>query len=131
MIIVVIMVVVMIMVAVMMPVARNVFAVVPIVPDKIDRATAGMIFSAVTGPMSLVSRGHMQIYRRTGEGRIPVNHNGMRINERRTLRYVAEIDLAKESRVADIHGHSDIGRQGGRGGDNQPNQQNTLHAFYP
>lgn len=128
-IVIVIMVMVMVMVPVMMPMARNVFAVVPIIPDKVYRAAAGMIFSAVTCPMSLMPRRHMQIYRRTGECWIPVNYNRMHIDQRWTLRDIAEIDLTKESRFTNIHGHADIRRQYRCGGEKEPDQQNTFHTL--
>ena len=102
-------------------VAWYVFAVVPIVAYEVHGASAGMIFAAVLGPMPLMPRGHMQIHRLISEGRIPVNHNGTRIDQRGGLRHITEIDLPKETRLADIDGHSDVGRHG-RCRDKQPNQ---------
>ena len=95
-------------VPVVMLVARHVFAVVPVITDKVHRATASMIFAAISCPMRLMSRPHVEINRWTAECRIPVNHNGSRVDQRRRFPYAAEINLTKESRLADIHGYSDI-----------------------
>jgi hypothetical protein len=122
MIVVVVVVVVMVMsaVTVMMLMAGHVFAVVPIITDKVYRAAAGMIFSAVPCPMTLMAWRYMDIHRRTREGRIAVNHNGTRIDQRRGLWHIAEIDFTKKSRLADIHGHPDIRCHYRCGGNKQP-----------
>ncbi len=85
-----------------MLVTWHVFAVVPIVANKIHGPTAGVIFSAVARPMPLVSRRYMQIDRLIGERRVPVNHHGPGINQRGGLRHATDIDLAIETGLADV-----------------------------
>jgi hypothetical protein len=104
----VVMVMVVPVVRVTMLMARHVFAVVPIVTDKVHGATTGVILTAVLCPMLLMSGRHVEIQRRTRERRIPVNYDGTRINQLRGSRFIADIDLTKESGLADIDGDSDV-----------------------
>lgn len=99
---------------VVMTVSRDVFAVVPIVPHKVDGAAAGVVFAAVPFPMPLISRTDVQIHRLPVERRIPMNHNGTRIDQRRRLRHITDIDLAEEPGLTDIERHSQVSRQGRR-----------------
>jgi hypothetical protein len=94
---------------VMMLMARYVFMLVPIVTDEEHGATAGVVLGAVPCPMLLMAGRHMQIHGLIGKRRIPVNHDGTRIHQRWGLWYVTDIDLTKESGLADIDGHTEIG----------------------
>jgi hypothetical protein len=118
MVMVMVMIVVMPVIHVTMLMARHVFAVVPIVTHKVHGAATGVIFTAMPCPVLLVSRRHVQIQRRSGERRIPVNHDGTRINQLR-VRDITDIDLTKESGLADIDGDSDIRGHCSRG-DKEP-----------
>jgi len=118
MVVVVVVVVVMTAVVIMvvvMTVSRDVFAVVPIIPHKVHGAATGVVFAAVPFPMPLISRTDVQIHRLPVERRIPMNHNGTRIDQRRRLWHITDIDLAEESGLTDIEGQSQVSRQGRRG----------------
>lgn len=143
MVMVVIMVVIMAVVAVMvsviavetavpiiMPVAWHIFPVVPIVPNKEDGPTTGVILAAVARPVLLVSRRHMQVDGLVAEGWIPVNHHGTRIDQCGRLRHFTNIDLAEEPRLANVDGHPDI-RGHRRRGNEHSNQNEALHDVRP
>lgn len=98
----VVMVPVMSAVPVIMLVTWHVFAVVPIVANKVHESTTGMIFGAMARPMPLMSRRHMQVDRLISERRVPVNHHGPGIDQRRGLRHATDIDLAIEAGLADV-----------------------------
>ena len=102
-------------IVVVMTVSRDVFAVVPIVPHKVHGAATGVVFAAVPFPMPLISRTDVQIHRLPVERRIPMNHNGTRIDQRRRLWHITDIDLAEESGLTDIEGQSQVSPQGRRG----------------
>jgi hypothetical protein len=97
-------------VLVIMTVTRHILAVVPIVPNKIHGSPARMIFRAMSRPMLLMARRHVQVDRLVSEGGIPVNHHRPRIDQRRRLRHISNIDLPKESGLAHVDGHPDICR---------------------
>jgi hypothetical protein len=101
-------------VPVMMLVTRYIFAVVPIVSHEVHGATAGVVFSAVLCPMPFMAGTHVQVHRLTVERGVPVNHHGTRIDQRRRLWHVTDIDLAEESGLADIDGKANVSRQGWR-----------------
>jgi hypothetical protein len=101
---------------VMMLVARYILPVVPIVANEIHGTAAGIVFGAVLRPMPLMTGWHVEIHRFPNEGRIPVNHNGTRIDQHGRLWHITDIDLPEEAGLTHIDGHSDVGRHGRRGG---------------
>ena len=99
-----------VIVVVVMTVSRDVFAVVPIIPHKVHGAAACLVFGAVPFPMPLIPRTHVQIHWLPVERRIPMNHNGTPIDQRRRLWHITDIDLAEESRLTHIEGQSNVCR---------------------
>ncbi|HEV2702389.1 MAG TPA: hypothetical protein VGV09_12195 [Steroidobacteraceae bacterium] len=96
-------------VPIIMPVARHIFAVVPIIANEVHGPTAGVIFRTVARPVLLLSRPYVQVDGLVIERRISVDDHGAAIDQRGGLRHIADIDLAKETRFANVNGHPDIG----------------------
>lgn len=105
-------------------VARNVFPLVPVILDKIDPLTAGVVLAAVLTPMFCVPRRHIQINRRSVAGN-PTDHHRLRINQYR-LRVVAYVDAAIEARLANAYRHADIGGEHRRG-DQSKGEDHSFH----
>jgi hypothetical protein len=83
------------------PVVWYVLVVVPVVSNKVDRPTAGVVLRAVLAPVFLVTRWYVQIDRRSGnELRCPLNHHRFRVDQLWAWG-VTNIDLPIETGLAD------------------------------
>jgi hypothetical protein len=91
-------------VSIIMAVTGHVFAVVPVVPNKVHGTATGVIFGAVACPVPLIPGRYMQVDRLTIECRIPVNHHRSGIDQRRGLRHLTDIDLTEETGFANVDG---------------------------
>ena len=99
----------------MVVVLRHIDVVVPAVLNEVDLTTAGIVLRAVTAPVALVARLHVEVYGRLAHIlRVLLHHHGLLVDHRRGRR-VAQIDLAIEAGLANIDGNTDIGHgYGGR-----------------
>jgi hypothetical protein len=90
-------------------VGRRIFVAVPIIPDEIHRATAGIVAAAIASPMLGVPRWYAQVKRRVGYRRRANDH---RFGEKqRRCRETANIEASVEARLADADG--DLGESRG------------------
>src|SRR5665647_3754253 len=113
-------------------IARNVLAVVPVVLHKVDPLAAGVVFSAVPGPMPAMARGYAQIDRRAIH-LYPLDYSGLTIDHSR-LRKIADVESAIEAGFADVNRNSDVScecRGGDGGGGYRRCDQKTFHDESP
>jgi hypothetical protein len=100
------------MVAVIVPmvftIVRNVSIGVPVVPDEVDRLTAGIVLAAVMTPIALIARLHMQIDRRRQHAALNAYaHDGRAIDEAGRRR-VADIHASVKAGIAQADGGRDL-----------------------
>src|SRR6266705_585770 len=89
---------VLVVIAIYLPVARYVYVVVPVVTDKVDRPTAGVVGRTMLAPVLLMTRRNVQIDRRGHhDHRRRLNHHRMRVHQLRRWK-IADSDLAVEAR---------------------------------
>ena len=72
---------------------------VPVVPDEVDRLTAGVVLSAVIAPITFIAWAHVQIDRWRQHTMSAYGHNGRAIDET-GCRRVADIHATVKARVA-------------------------------
>lgn len=84
-----------------LPIAWNVFAVVPVVSHKVDPLTASVVFAAMPAPMFGMARRYAQIDRRAGH-RYPLDDYRLTINHSR-LGIAADIQSTIETGFADAY----------------------------
>src|SRR3569623_440539 len=111
-------------------VTRNILAVIPAVPHKVDPLAAGVVFVAVFAPVPGMARGHMQIDWRAvhrdalDDARFPVDQPGRRI--------ATDIDLTIEAGLSDADRHADVGRECRNGGGGQYGCEELIfHVGFP
>jgi hypothetical protein len=96
----------MIVEAVLALVSRHVFVVVPVIADEVDPPATGVVLRTMLSPVLLVPRRHVKVNRRSrNEFRRLLDHHGLRIDQL-WRRSIADIDLTKESRLADADRHT-------------------------
>jgi hypothetical protein len=98
---------------------RNVIALVPVVPHKVDPLAASVVAVAMLAPVLAVPRGNAQIDWFALYHDHPLDDSRLRINHPwRRIGVVANVDAAIEARLADGNGNSNVGCEcrGGKGG---------------
>ena len=91
-------------VTVVLAIVRDVSIGVPVMPDEIDRLTAGIVLAAVMAPVALIARAHMEIDRRRQYAAMnSYTHDGRTIDEAGRRR-VADIHASIKARVAQADG---------------------------
>lgn len=99
---------------------RNVIALVPIVPHKVDPLAAGVVLVAMLAPVLAVARGHAQIDWFAFYHDHPLDDSRLRIKHPwRRIWIVANVDAAIEAWLADGYRNSNVGgecRSGNGGG---------------
>jgi hypothetical protein len=86
----------------------NVSIGVPVVPDEVDRLTAGIVLAAVMTPISLIAWLHMQIDRRRQHAALNAySHDGRAIDEAGRRR-VADIHASVKAGIAQADGGRDL-----------------------
>jgi hypothetical protein len=66
-------------------------------------------------PVFLVARRYVQVDRLAGVPCVLADDDGLRIDQLRRLRHIANVDLSEQSGLVDADGHADIGGHGGSG----------------
>ena len=77
---------------------------VPIMPDEVDRLTAGVVLAAVMAPIALVARAYMQIDRRRQHATLNAYADHRRAIDEAGRRRVADIHASVKARVAQADG---------------------------
>ena len=100
------------MVAMIVPmvfaIVGNVSIGVPVVPDEVDRLTAGVVLAAVMAPIALIAWLHMKIDRRRQYAALNAYaHDGRAIDEAGRRR-VADIHASVKARIAQADGGRDL-----------------------
>ena len=98
-------------------VTRNVFAVVPVVPHKVDPLAAGVVLTAVFTPVFRVAWRHVQVDRWARNG-YPLDDHRSPVDHLR-LRVVTDVDTAIEAGLADADRDADVGADCRRGDSGQ------------
>lgn len=98
-------------------VLRHILAVIPFVLHKVDPLSTGIIPVAVSAPVSGVATGYMHVDRRAVH-RCSMDGPWLSIDHLRR-RVAADVDLPVEAGLADVDGHSDVGRERRNGGSSQ------------
>ena len=82
----------------------NVSIGVPVMPDEVDRLTAGVVLTAVMAPIALIAWAHMQIDRRRQDAALHTYaHDGRAIDEAGRRR-IADIHASVKSGIAQVDG---------------------------
>jgi hypothetical protein len=113
-------------------VTRNILVVVPVVPHKEDPLAAGVIFSAVPGPMPAVAWRYAQIDR-FAFYLYPLDYSRLSIDHL-WLWIVADVESAIEAWLADANRNSNVGskcRGGSSGSSYCRCDQKTFHVESP
>jgi len=98
---------------------RNIIALVPVVPHKVDPLATGVVAVAMLAPVLAVPRGDAQIDWFALYHDHPLNDSRLRINHpRRRIGVVADIDATIKARLSNGNGNSNIGGKcrSGKGG---------------
>ena len=110
-------------------ITRGVFALVPVVPHKINGFATGVVLSAVPAPVLDMPRWNAQIDRWATGGDLP-NVTRTLVDELRR-REAADVESAIEAGLADAHRYPDIGGECrcAEGGNKSDGQQEFFHGF--
>src|SRR5215813_3206254 len=110
-------------------VVRDVFVVVPVIFDEVDRAAAGMILAAMFVPVLLMAGRHVQV-NRCGCNilRCWRNDDRLRVDDRRP-RDVADVDLSVEPGLTNADRYADVsGKRGDRERTEQRRIKKSVHC---
>ena len=121
----------MIVVAVLALVSRHVFVVVPVIAHEEDPPAAGVVLRTMLAPVLLVPRRHVKVNRGSrNEFRRLLDHHGLRIDQL-WRRSIADIDLTKESGLADTDRHTYVAGKCRAGTDpKQCSSENFRHCHH-